>query len=271
VNDDQFVGRNPSNAVNIVYYLRKRHIFGDMSVEIYDSQGNKIKTLPAGKRKGINRVPWIPTRKPPRVPKSNVLVSGAIFGPEYLPGNYAVKVLKGEEVYETTVAILHDPDSPHSLADQDLQIETVNKAYDLLEDLAYLDRRITDMVSQTKAFAADPSVSSSLKKKLTACGDELSTIRKKLLVTKVGDIRGEQQLREKVSELYSAVGDYRGRPTQSQIDRLTDLQREAVGMVASVDAVFAKYLVSLNQQLEKARMQPIKITTREEFDAEGEE
>jgi len=271
VNDDEFVGRNPANAVNIVYYLSKRHIFGDMSIEIYDSLGNKIKSLPAGKRKGINRVIWTPTRKPPRVPQSNVLSAEAIFGPPFPPGDYTVMVLKGDSIYKTTISILHDPYSPHSQEDQDLEILKVNEAYDLLENLAYLDRRLTDAIQQSAALATDPAVSSSLKKKITAFSDELTAIRKKLLVTKVGDIRGEQQLREKVSELYSAIGNYRGRPTQSQIDRLADLQGEAGKMKADVDDIFTKYLASINQQIEKIKLKPIKITTREAFDAEGEE
>jgi hypothetical protein len=144
----------------------------------------------------------------------------------------------------------------------------VNEAYDLLEELAYLDRRITDAVNQADALSVNPSVSSPLKKKLTVFSGELTAIRKKLLVTKVGDIRGEQQLREKVSELYGAMSDYRGRPTQSQIDRLADLQLEANNMIASVDAIFAKSLASMNQQIEKAGLESIKITTLSAFEAE---
>jgi photosystem II stability/assembly factor-like uncharacterized protein len=271
VNDDEFVGRNPGNALNIVYYLKKRHIFGDMSVEIYDSQGNNIKTLPAGKRKGINKVSWIPTRKPPRVPKSNVVNAGTIFGPNYLPGDYKVKVVKGEASYETIISISHNPDSPHSQEDQDLQMQKWNEAYNLLEDLAYLDRRITDAMEQSDKLAGNATLSPSLKRKLSAFTAELTEIRKKLLVTKVGDIRGEQQLREKVSELYGAIGDYYGRPTQSQIERLADLSVEADNMKATVDAIFTKNLASLNQQIGKASLAPIKILTREEFDAEGQE
>ena len=39
---DEFTGRNPGNAVDIVYWLKKRHIFGDMRVEIYDADGEML-------------------------------------------------------------------------------------------------------------------------------------------------------------------------------------------------------------------------------------
>jgi hypothetical protein len=126
-------------------------------------------------------------------------------------------------------------------------------------------------MEQSDKLAGNATLSPSLKRKLSAFTAELTEIRKKLLVTKVGDIRGEQQLREKVSELYGAIGDYYGRPTQSQIERLADLSVEADNMKATVDAIFTKNLASLNQQIGKASLAPIKILTREEFDAEGQE
>ena len=51
----EFVGSNPNTAAQIVYYLKKRHTFGKMELEIQDLNGNKIVTLPAGNQKGIRR------------------------------------------------------------------------------------------------------------------------------------------------------------------------------------------------------------------------
>jgi hypothetical protein len=242
-----------------------------MYIEVFDQEGNKIKQLPAGTRKGINRVQWTPTKKPPRVPRSQTIVSGALFGPYYPPGTYNIRVVKGEDVYESSVEILHDPDSPHSREDQELQMKTVNDAYLLLEELAYTDRRITDALTQAGAHRELPEIPSSLHEALTDFTGELGNIRKKMLVTKVGDIRGEQQLREKVAELYGAVSGYRGKPTQPQIDRLADLETESLEMEKAVDSVMDKYLVSLNEQLEKEGLGKISITTPEEWAAESEE
>ncbi len=269
--DDEFIGRNPSGAVNIVYYLKKRHIFGDMFIEILDQEGNKVKQLPAGTRKGINRVAWIPTKKPPRVPISKTIAQGALFGSLYPPGTYNIRVVKGEDVFESSIEILHDPDSRHSKEDQDLQMKTIDMAYSLLEEMAYVDRRMTDAINQAGSHIENADISPALKNKINAFSDELKDIRKGMLVTKVGDVRGEQQLREKVAELYGAVADYRGKPTQSQIDRLADLKEEALVMEKKVDAAMDKHLDALNKQLEEAGLVIIKLTTPEEWDAEAEE
>ncbi|HMU44693.1 MAG TPA: hypothetical protein PKA80_15445, partial [Ignavibacteriaceae bacterium] len=50
--DDEFTGRNESETAIITYYLQKRHVFGDMFIEIYNDKNEKVATLPAGKNKG---------------------------------------------------------------------------------------------------------------------------------------------------------------------------------------------------------------------------
>ena len=54
--DEEFVGRNPPEAASITYWLKKRHLIGDLKVEVYDAQGKLISTIPGTKRVGINRV-----------------------------------------------------------------------------------------------------------------------------------------------------------------------------------------------------------------------
>jgi hypothetical protein len=46
----------PSGGVAITYYQKARHIFGKLKLEVLDDKGNVLDTLPASKRRGINRV-----------------------------------------------------------------------------------------------------------------------------------------------------------------------------------------------------------------------
>ncbi len=55
-------------APMITYYQRARHLFGKLKLEVLDAKGKLIDTLPASKRRGINRVTWSMRVKPPRVP-----------------------------------------------------------------------------------------------------------------------------------------------------------------------------------------------------------
>jgi hypothetical protein len=93
--DQEFWGSNPKSSAVISYYMQKRHVFGDMSVEIYNSDGELVKTLPAGKNKGINYVEWAVRKKPPRVKASSpMLAFRTAFGPTFPPGEYTVKIKK---------------------------------------------------------------------------------------------------------------------------------------------------------------------------------
>ncbi|MEW6731748.1 MAG: glycosyl hydrolase, partial [Acidobacteriota bacterium] len=76
--DDEFVGSNLREVAYITYYLKDRHVFGDFKIEIYDSDGKLITTLPAGKRRGINRVEWFMRLKPPKTPPAPTLAGGAL-------------------------------------------------------------------------------------------------------------------------------------------------------------------------------------------------
>ena len=69
--NDEFVGANPSEAATITYWLKKRHLFGDLKVEVYDREGRLITTIPGTKRVGINRVEW-----PMRLSPTTLITAG---------------------------------------------------------------------------------------------------------------------------------------------------------------------------------------------------
>ncbi len=103
--------------------MQKSHVFGDMSVEVYNSDGELIKTLAAGKNKGINYVEWAVRKKPPRVKAANpTLAFRTAFGPTFPPGDYTVRVIKGENIYEGKITLQTDPSAGHSAADMKLAV-----------------------------------------------------------------------------------------------------------------------------------------------------
>jgi hypothetical protein len=60
------VGRSAPDGAAIIYYHKKRHMFGDLKLEIYDAGGKRLASINGGKRKGINRVEWSMRSEPPR-------------------------------------------------------------------------------------------------------------------------------------------------------------------------------------------------------------
>jgi photosystem II stability/assembly factor-like uncharacterized protein len=264
--DDSYIGGNPRDAVYITYYMKKRHVFGDMYMEIYDSEGNKVAELPAGKRKGINREAWTPREKPPKVPVSNLLAGGAIIGPTYLPGEYTVKIIKGDETYEGKVNIEFDPNLPHSKEERELQLKTLRKAYRMLEDLAFVDAKISRVMEDVKNLSEAEDTKASTKKKLDPYFIKLETLKKEMVATKMGGITGEEQLREKIAGVYGAVMRYYGAPTQSQIDRLEVLEAELGKKATEADELLDGELAAINKLVTKAGKEEIKVMTLEEFE-----
>src|SRR2546430_17331319 len=82
----------------ITYYLSKRHVFGRLKLEVFDSNGQLLDTLPASKRKGLNRVAWSMRLKPPRVPTAAQAAFFSTQGPRVLPGAYLVRLTKADQV-----------------------------------------------------------------------------------------------------------------------------------------------------------------------------
>lgn len=264
--DQEFWGSNPGSSAIITYYMQKRHVFGDMSVEIYDSNGQLVKTLPAGKNKGINYVEWDVRKKPPRVKASTpTLAFRTAFGPTFPPGDYTVKIKKGENVYEGKITLQTDPSTGHSEEDMKLQYETLNKAYTLLEDISFTDRQATDMMEKLNKFKSKVS-SDELKSLITNLYSRLETMHKELVATSPNRLSGEVQLAEKVADIYSGIISYSGKPTDSQIQGLNLLSGVYNKYREQMDNILTEDLVKINSELKSLGLDEIKVITREEYD-----
>ncbi len=261
--DDEYIGPNPREAAPIAYYLKKRHIFGDMHIEISDKDGKIIQKLPAGMRKGVNIVPWTIRMRPPKVPASPQMEGWAMTGPNVTPGEYTVKLFKDKQVYETTIRILLDPKSIHPLQDREMRQEAVMKAYHLLETLAYIDRQTVGIRDQARKEAK--SASKSLSKTLSGIATRMDTLHVKLVAVQEGKITGEERLREKVAFIYGSILSYQGRPTDTQLSGLNGFVQEIGQINTDLEKFKNTDLAKINLELSKAKLNEIKVISEEEF------
>ncbi len=269
---DEFVGSNPSEVAKVIYYLKKRHVFGDLKVEIFDAEGNLLKTLPGGKRRGMNIVNWYMREKPPKVAPAPTLAGGALFGPIVEEGVYTAKLTKDKEMFSTEIKVMYDPDSPHSAEDRALQQKTVWKLYRMQERLAYIGDAVTGARDQARENTKKFKKGDGFAKTLNNFADKLDQLNKTLVATKTGaGIIGEQQLREKVVGLYSSVSGYYGKPTESQLTRIRVLEKEIEQKNAKFESIIGKDLKRINKKLESKKLESIKIMTKEEWDKKHEE
>jgi hypothetical protein len=267
--DDEFVGSNATEGAMITYHLKKRHMFGDLNIEVLDESGKVIATLPGGKRRGVNRVSWNARLKGPKVAPAASLVPDlwSMFGPQVAAGSYKVRLVKGKDTYDGKIELQMDPRAEYSREDLALQDKTVMQLYRMVERLTYVVDALVDLQEQIKARVAKAGEGSELAKSLQASHDDLEAFRKTLVATRKGGfIAGEEQLREHVTGLYGAVNGYEGRPTDSQVRRMEALETELSAAEKKFEEKTTEPLARIKAALEQAKLDPVKRLSKEEWE-----
>lgn len=266
--DAEFRGRTLPEAAAIVYYQKKRHIFGDLKLDIYDAKGRLLTSLQGDKRRGLNRVQWPERAKPPKMPPAAGLVENqyVFFGPQAQEGTYIVKLTKGKETYSSEVKLVPDPRTKSTAADRELQHKTVTQLYDMLAQLTYIVDATSELREQAKQRAGAAS-DDKLRQQLNSLVQKLEDFRSTLVSVKEGGmITGEKKLREHLGELYGAVNGYSGRPTQSQVENTTQMQKKLDEAGAQFQAIATAQIPLLNTALQGKNLEPLKATSREDWD-----
>lgn len=265
---DQYTAQNPPEAAQIAYFLQKRHLFGDLKVEVFDDEGELITAIPGVKRRGLNRVYWPMRLPPPKLPPATNLVQ-AFEGPRVPEGTYRVVLTKGDETLEGTVELVADPRSIHSPEDRRLQQETALELYHALTELTYVVETATELRDAARERAEGLPERNRTRRELEAWADELESLRASLVSTDdAGWLSGDEKLREELGNLYGAVNAYTGRPTGSQMDRKDVL----LGQLADAESRFESLgaqASGFDRELERRDLEPIRVPSREEWEAES--
>jgi hypothetical protein len=262
--DHEFAGVSPGPGAPIVYYSKRRHVVGDFKFEVKDAAGKLLATVPASKRRGVNRILWSTRDQAPRFAAgAGVIPSlGAFFGARATAGRYSVTALKNKDTYQGEVTLVGDPRVSYTAADQALQLETAAKLFSLVERLTFLVESIADLRDQTndRVSRLGPK-DAAASKRATAFAAGLEAQRVALVAQQEGEgISGEEKLREELGMLYGNVNGYNGRPTKSQIDRMAGLGKD-------LDAAWAKFngitreMGLLNADFVKRKLDAIKPMT----------
>ncbi len=254
--DATFSGPNPPAGAVITYYQRTRHMFGQLKLDILGPDGTLVDTLPASKRRGINRVAWSMRVAPPRVPRAAQLAFNASQGPRVLPGTYTVRLIKGKEVYLTKLEIGLDPRAVYTREDRAAQFDAAMRVQGVFAAMSDLVDRLTFTATTADRLGAKLPERDALRAELRKLSADAETIRKKIVATKEGGaITGEERIREHTDALYGSIMSYEGRPAAYQLERIDSLRRELDDVKKELDALSAKVLPKINRGL-KAKGMP---------------
>lgn len=264
----EFAGRTLPDAAAINYYQRKRHVFGDLKIDIFDDKGNLLTSIQGDKRKGLNRVQWPERAKPPKVPAAAGLVQNefVFLGPQQPEGAYTVKLTKGKETYTSDVKLLPDPRTKSSAGDRAQQHTTVMQLYNMLAQLTFVVDSTNDLRDQAKQRSAAAS-DAGLKDQLNTLVAKLEDFRSTLVsVREGGMITGEKKVRENLGELYGGVNGYSGRPTQSQIETTAFYQKKLDDASSQFQSLTGSSVPALNTALQGKSLQPLTVMSREDWE-----
>jgi photosystem II stability/assembly factor-like uncharacterized protein len=263
-----FSGPNPPNGAWITYYQRKRHIFGRMKLEVFDSTGKLVDTLPSNNRRGISRVEWPMRLKAPRVPRAATAAFEASEGPRVVPGTYTVKMTRGNDTYTEQLAVGLDPRVKFSVEDRKQNFDASMRVYYLLGDMSFDVERINGIRDALAERAGHLEKDPALAKHLQDLLLQADAMRKEIVATKEGGaITGEERIREKTTALYGTLLSYEGRPAEYQLARIDSLKKELGDVEDKFDAFLAKELPSTNKSLAQKKLPAIRPLARKDWDA----
>ncbi len=213
----EFVGPNPSRNAKVVYYLKKRHIFGKTKMQVFNDSGEVIADLPAGKAKGINVVNWNGNLKRPKIAKAKTFAFGGFTTPRVPAGRYKVVFTKGKSSYETHMILKNNPDSPYTDKERAKLHKTTMALYDMTEQLAYLVYQIDAYVNASSQITADKQ-----DKNATKMVEKLTALKESLVITTGDNYVGsaDPQLREDLADLYSKVAGGFAPPSNPEMENM---------------------------------------------------
>jgi hypothetical protein len=270
--DAAFAGDAGAGGATITYYLRTRHIYGPIKLEILDAAGKLVDTIAPSKRRGLNRITWNMRVKPPRVPRAAQIAFSSSQGPRVPPGTYTLRLTRGIEVVETKLAIGLDRRATYSAVDRKAQFDAVMKAHALFGDMTTLAGKIEAARDAVRERLKGLPDTDALAVGLRAIDDKLEAAKKLIVATTEGGaITGEERIREHLDSLYGALNGYEGRPAKYQLERIAVLRRELTDVDTMLAAIVGKDARALDDELKRHKLTPLPALSLLERDHDEDE
>ena len=272
---------NPPNGAMIFYYL-PQETKQEITLSISDSQGKLIQDFSSermphpnpdfpygfmgrydGDRKltnkaGLNRFVWDMRYPVVDFPKGTI-IWGFLGGPRAVPGTYRATLKIGDQQHHQTFQILKDPRVTATQKDLEAQFayqielrDRLNAIYAAVRSIRETRTQSADAVTRLsksgKDTAALQKMSDSLARKLTAIEEEVMQPRN------FADQDTENyptKLDNQYGYIHMLLDQTDSRPTDGQVERLRDLNRELDAQLSQLKTVLSTDVAAFNRMAEE--------------------
>jgi hypothetical protein len=181
-----------------------------------------------------------------------------------LPGQYIVRLTKGDQVLEQKIDVGLDRRASFTLADRKVQYFEAMRAHALFGRMTDLVDRLNGLKGLALERAAGLPAGDALRPPLQRFADDIDVLRKEIVATKEGGaITGEERLREQLDHAYGALLSYEGRPGDYQVERVNVLERELKAVEDRAAALIERDLPKLNESLRGRGIEAITVASAE--------
>ena len=264
--NDPTVGQNPPYGASITYYLRTPPA-GDVTLSILDGQNQTVRTLPAPKAAGLNRVYWDlrdePTREvrlrtsplhAPEVqpgPDGTRPAQGGRLSLLMPPGAYTVRLNVGGKALTQKLEVRKDPNSGGTDVDIQEQLKVLTELRRDMDAAAEVVNQIELVRSQIQTLSRVLDQAEIVKPAMELEGRlaELEQNLVELRTTGRGQdgVRFGARLLSKLGYLANGLASADYRPTDQQLEVHKELQARLKQHQGALDAIVGKDLKALNE------------------------
>jgi photosystem II stability/assembly factor-like uncharacterized protein len=233
-----------------------------IEIDILDHQGNAIRRLEVpddAAHPGIHRLVWDLRYPPALLPNLEGNTDRGPRGPYVMPGDYQVRMRRGEQEQVKPLQVRSDPAVEISLADSTRWHDTLVSLHEMLEvshAVVTTARQLEDQIEQVRdILAMRTEVPETIEVQLETVGTQV----KEILETMLGDDTdagatqpGAPPLASQIRQLYSAVGASMALPTVEQMQLTRHSHDLLVEQVEAINGLLADEVAELQKALDEA-------------------
>jgi photosystem II stability/assembly factor-like uncharacterized protein len=289
-NPDSPCGDNPPNGA-LIFYSFPKAPEDEVTLQIFNPDGKLIQTyssehkpypypdlinfnnsdgdIKVSKNPGLNRFVW-DLRYPVVNTAEGAIVWGFTGGPRVSPGTYQVKIAVGDWSQAQSFDVLKDPRIKTTQAEFEEQLDlllkmrsSLNQIYDGVRTIRAVRQQAKELVNLLSQAGHNVD---ELQESADSLSDNLTEIEEELMQPKNSARQDTEnfptKLDNQLAYIYWKLDSTHNRPTNGQIERFQDLEREKEALLAKLMQILDTDLAAFNTMIQEMGESPIILPGR---------